>query len=86
MKKYLPLPGIHDVDEYEIMSNFCCSLEDKKLSEILCQAIRGRGAFGWFKDGIYKYGLSDDWYRFREEAFKGIAIDWCIENQLSYIG
>ena len=83
--RYLSLPDKYEIDEYGMMSDFCESLGDNELSEAMCQAIRGRGAFGRFKDGIHEYRIADDWYRFREEAFREFAINWCTNNDLSYI-
>lgn len=85
-ERYLALPGRYEIDEYEIMRDFCESLEDDELSEALCRAIRGRGAYRKFKDGIYEHGIAEDWYKFREEAFKEIAKNWCIYNRISCIG
>jgi hypothetical protein len=42
----------------------------------LLHAIRGSGAFRRFKDAIHRKEIQDDWYRFRDESIKDIAIDF----------
>lgn len=81
---YLPLPTKFDIHEYRIMERFCYSIEDDDICDALCRAIRGRGAFRYFKDKIHEYGIADDWYRYRDEALREIAIDWCEINGIQY--
>lgn len=85
-EKYAALPDKFEIHEYSIMECFCKSLEDGRLYEIMCRAIKGRGAFRRFKEKIHEHGIADDWYSFRDEALKEIAIQWCRHNRISYIG
>jgi hypothetical protein len=73
---YLKLPSKFDVDEYEVMERFCLSIPNKKISDVLLSKIRGSGAFRRFKDSIYGYGIEEDWFKFRDEAYKEIVIAW----------
>jgi len=82
--QYIQLPSKFDIHEYRIMEDFCLSVEDEKIREILCTLIKGGGAFGRFKDAIHQYNIADDWYQFRNEAFKEIAVDWCRENDIEF--
>jgi hypothetical protein len=81
---YLPLPTKFDIHEYRIMERFCRSVEDDEVRDALCNAIRGRGAFRYFKDKIHEYGIADDWYQYRDDELREIAIAWCDENGISY--
>jgi hypothetical protein len=81
---YLPLPTKFDIHEYRIMERFCYAVDDEDIRDDLCNAIRGRGAFRYFKDKIHEYGIADDWYTYRDEALREIAIDWCEENGIQY--
>lgn len=83
--KYIELPDKWDINEYDIMEDFCGSIRNDRISNALYLAIRGRGAFRRFKNLICKYGIEDSWYKFRGEAFEKIAIRWCQENQIVYI-
>ena len=46
--------------------------------------IKRKGAFGNFRYNILEYGIEKDWYRFRESAYKKIAVRWCEENDIPY--
>ena len=81
---YLPLPTKFDIHEYRIMERFCYSVDDDDMRDALCNAIRGRGAFRYFKDKIHAYGIADDWYQYRDESLREIAIAWCEENGVRY--
>ncbi len=81
---FIHLPSKFDVNEYRIMDDFCWSIEDEKTREILCSSIKGSGAFHRFKDAIHIYGIENDWYKYRIDAFKQIAIEWCEENGIEF--
>jgi uncharacterized protein UPF0158 len=81
---WLPLPNKFEIHEYSIMEDFCWSVDDAELKEKLLNAIRGRGAFRYFKDTIHRQGIEEKWYRYREEAFAKVAIDWLEKNQIAY--
>jgi hypothetical protein len=72
---YRELPSQFDIHEYAIIQRFCYSVEDDELSDRLLNSILGRGAFRYFKDTIYEYGIEQDWYAFRKKTFKETAID-----------
>lgn len=84
-EKYEPLPSRFDIDEYSIMERFCLSIKDERISESLYNAIKGTGAFRLFKDGIHRFGVADDWYKYRDQELKKIAIWWCEKNKIEYI-
>ncbi len=81
---YIALPTKFDIDEYRIMERFCLSIDDTKMSDILCDLIQGSGAFRRFKDAIYKYGVEEEWHKYRDDAMKEIAIEWCRENNIEF--
>ncbi len=81
---YLPLPDRFEIHEYSIMERFCLSVDDEDIRDDLCNAIRGRGAFRYFKDRIHAYGIAEDWYRYRDEALREIAMAWCEAHGITY--
>lgn len=81
---FVSLPEEFEINEYQIMEQFCFSVEDERLSAKLCDLIQGRGAFRRFKDAIYRYGVADQWYEFKEKELRKIARDWCKENEIPY--
>ncbi len=82
---YLELPSKFDIHEYKIMERFCLSVSDEKISNVLLSKIRGSGAFRRFKDAIYRYGIEDEWFKYRDEAYKEIAISWLESHGFDYI-
>jgi len=81
---YLKLPSKFDIDEYEMMERFSLSVSDEKISDVLLGKIRGSGAFRRFKDTIYRYGIEKDWFRFKDEAYKEIAMAWLESHGFEY--
>lgn len=78
------LPSKFDIDDYRIMENFCLSIDDSEMCEVFGRLIKGRGAFQRFKDAINEYDIADDWYKYRNNALKEIAIEWCKENGIEF--
>ncbi|MBS3811558.1 MAG: hypothetical protein KGY44_06830 [Halanaerobiales bacterium] len=74
-----------DIDYYEIMEDFCLSIDDDKLRKIMYNSIQGRGAFRRFEDNVHKYGIIDDWYDFQENVYMEIAKQWCNNHGIKYI-
>ena len=82
---YLKLPTKFDIHEYEIMERFGLSLPNEKIRDTLLRKIRGSGAFRRFRDTIYRYGIEEDWYKFRDDAYKEIAISWLESHGFAYV-
>jgi hypothetical protein len=82
---YVSLPDKFDVHEYSIMEDFCMSIDDEKMRNVVYSSIKGSGAFRRFKDNIHKYDIADEWYEYKSEALKQKAIDWCKENSVEYV-
>ncbi|MBN1973212.1 MAG: hypothetical protein JW787_06205 [Sedimentisphaerales bacterium] len=80
--RFLELPTKFDINEYEIMERFCLSLEDAEMSDLLYSRIKGSGAFRRFKETIYQNDIEQDWFTYRNEVLKEIAVDWCRENDI----
>ena len=84
-EKYIAIPAKFVSHEYSTMENFCMSLDDEEISRALFQAIRGAGAFNRFNNCIHRYGVADDWYKYRYNSMKRIVINWCEENNIEYV-
>jgi uncharacterized protein UPF0158 len=82
--RYAWLPRKYEVNDWEIMREFCETVEPPKRRQELLGAIRGRGAFGHFNDLATDFGILKDWYAFREDALREIAREWCEENEIEY--
>lgn len=81
---FIGLPTKYDVHEYQIMERFILSIKDREISDALYRAIKGKGAFRRFKDDIFRFDIADEWYKYREDAIKQVAIDWCELNQIKF--
>ena len=81
---YISLPTKFDIDEYRTMERFCLSIDDAETSDALCDLIKGSGAFRRFKDALYHYGIEEKWHRYRGDALKEIAVEWCHENNIEF--
>jgi hypothetical protein len=78
-ENYIELPTNNEVNEYDIMENFCLTVSDQRKRESLLRAIRGKGAFRRFKDKLIDFEMEEQWYSYRDDCFKQIAIEWCKE-------
>jgi hypothetical protein len=83
-KRFLPGPDKFDFHEYRQMERFIKSLDDERAADQLWRAIKGRGAFRYFKDTIHRLGVQNDWYQFRDEALRQFVIEWAEENDVSF--
>ena len=84
-ERYILIPGKFVSHEYSTMENFCFSLDDEEISRALLQAIKGAGSFNRFNNYIHRYGVADDWYKYRYNSMKRIVIDWCETNNIEYV-
>ena len=82
---FVALPDKFEIHEYSIMERFCLSISDDTTRDELLRAIRGRGAFRRFKDEIYRIEIEDDWYRFRDQALKRIAVDFLEAEGIDFV-
>jgi hypothetical protein len=78
-KRFERLPSQFDIHEWEIMREFTDTVKSSKIREELRDKIHGRGAFRAFKDALRRHRIEQDWYTFRDEALRRIAIEWCEE-------
>lgn len=81
---FIPLPDKFELNEYGLMERFINGLEDEQVKDELWLAIEGRGAFRRFKDQVIYYGIDEKWYRFRDEAIKTFAKEWCESCNIKY--
>ncbi|ANZ60640.1 hypothetical protein AYR62_13615 [Secundilactobacillus paracollinoides] len=82
--QYIELPGPFDIDDYSIMRDFINSLPAGDQQTDLANSIRGRGAFRSFRATLDRFGITDKWYTFKDDAYRQIAIDWCNDNHIEY--
>ncbi|MGE7768204.1 UPF0158 family protein [Peribacillus sp. NPDC096540] len=84
-ENYIELPTKYDVNEYEMMEDFCLTVGDLRKQNTLLLEIKGKGAFRRFKDKIINLDIEDQWFSYRDERYKQIAKEWCQDNNVNYI-
>lgn len=82
--EYASLPSSFDINEYNMMEDFCYSLSEHQKRDLLLNSIHGKGAFRRFKDNVHQLEISDQWYAFRDQKYKEIAIEFCESKNLDY--
>ena len=78
------LPTRYDINEYKMMEDFVETIEDSRLQNQLYISLNGSGAFRRFKETCINFDIINDWYKFRDEKYKEIAINWCKENNIKF--
>jgi hypothetical protein len=82
--RFQHLPSKFDVHEWSIMQDFALSIELGEIRDDLLDAIHGAGAFRNFKYALRVHRIESDWFEFRMDALKQIAIDWCKGNHVPW--
>ena len=82
--KSIMLPTRYEINEYSMMESFIETIDDKTIHNQLLIAINGPGAFRRFKDTCLNFDIIEKWYKFRDEKYKKIAINWCNKNNIDY--
>jgi len=83
-EKYIKLPDVVDILESGMMEDFCEAQDDGRIGTALYSAVQGDDAPDKFMIVLDRFGIEDDWFRFRDEALKNLAIEWCEENEIQY--
>ena len=74
----------HEINEYQIMVDFIETIDNLEIKNNLQRLIYGKGAFRRFKDYCVEMNIIQEWYKYRDEQYKEIAIEWCKQNELEY--
>jgi len=82
--KFLRLPTRFDIHEWSIMESFAESMKYGRIREELLRAVHGGGAYRRFRSAVARHSVQSDWYQFRDDALKQIAIEWCEANNLTW--
>ena len=83
-EKSIILPTKYEINEYQIMVGFIDTIDNEKLKIELQTLIQGKGAFRRFKDYCFESNIIQEWYKYKEQKYKEIAIEWCKQNELEY--
>lgn len=83
-EKSIILPTQHEINEYQIIVDFIETIDNLEIKSNLQRLIQGKGAFRRFKDYCFESNIIQDWYKYKEQKYKEIAIEWCKQNELEY--
>lgn len=83
-EKSIILPTQYEINEYQIMVDFIEKIDNLEVKNNLQRLIQGKGAFRRFKDYCIETNIIQDWYDYKEQKYKKIAIEWCKQNKLEY--
>lgn len=82
--RFVSLPSQFDIHEWSIMEDFTASVKSDRVRGELLDAIHGAGAFRNFKNVVRRHRIEKDWFAFRLEALKEIAIEWCEAHEIAW--
>ena len=83
-EKSIILPTQYEINEYQIMVDFIDTIGNIEIKDNLHRLIQGKGAFRRFKDYCFESNIINNWYKYKEQKYKEIAIEWCEQNELEY--
>ena len=74
--KSIILPTQYEINEYQMMVNFIKTLKDQNIKDSLNRIIHEKKAFRKFKMFCKNLNIIQDWYDYRDQKYKDIAIKW----------
>jgi hypothetical protein len=81
-ERFVVAPSKFDFHEYRQMERFIGTVDDTAAAEQLWRAIKGKGAFRYFKDTASRLGRLQQWYEYRDDAMKSFVRDWAEAHQV----
>ena len=79
--RYLGVPQADPHEGYRDMEEFIATVPNERLQDHLWRAIRGRGAFRYFKDVLVEYPEERErWFAFRDTRLRQRIQNW-LEGQ-----
>jgi len=83
-ERFVPAPGQFDFHEYRHMERFIGTVESAESAEQLWRAIKGKGAFRYFKDTASRQGFLQQWFQYLDDAMKEFVVDWAEAKNIPY--
>ena len=83
-KRFVTPPDKYEFHEYRQMERFIGTVRNSEAADQLWQAIKGKGAFRYFKDTADRLGLLNQWFQYRDDAMKEFVVDWAADNNVPY--
>jgi hypothetical protein len=83
-ERFVAAPDKFDFHEYRQMERFIGTVEDAEAAAQLWRAIKGKGAFRYFKDTASRLDLLERWYRYRDNAMKEFVVEWAEAHNIPF--
>jgi len=75
--RFIAIPSESSHEGYRDMEAFIATTHNLGLQERLGRAIKGRGAFRYFKDVLFDYpDERERWFQFKQERLQQRILDW----------
>ena len=84
-ERFVAAPDKFDFHEYRQMERFIGTVEDAAAAEQLWRAIKGKGAFRYFKDTASRLGLLQRWYQYRDDSLKEFIVGWAEAKKIPLV-
>jgi hypothetical protein len=85
-ERYLRLPSRSEIEGYAIIrEQFCASVEDDRISEILSESLKQIRGEEVFEKTLIRYGMVEDWSAWYCRQQKTAAKEWCENNDVEFI-
>jgi len=83
-KRFVAPPDKYEFHEYRQMERFIGTVRNAEAADQLWQAIKGKGAFRYFKDTADRLGLLNQWYQYRDDSMKEFVVEWAEDSNVPY--
>ena len=83
-ERFIAAPNKFDFHEYRHMERSIGTVENVEAAEQLWRAIKGKGAFRYFKDTASRLCLLKEWYRYRDDALREFVVEWAEANNVAF--
>jgi len=83
-QRFVSPPDKFEFHEYRQMERFIRTVRNAGAADQLWQAIKGKGAFRYFKDTADRLGLLNRWFQYRNDAVKEFVVEWAEDNNVPY--
>jgi len=84
--RYISIDPGEPYGDYRDMERFIATVENSRLREQLWYAIKGRGAFGRFKDLLARHpDVEEQWFEFKDARNRRRIFDWLEANDIEPI-
>ena len=81
---FAQLPDSFEIHEWQIMKDFCETVDNESQRNQLLNAISAKGAFSRFKSAVDRLDWREDWFAFRHNALENLAIEWLDAHQFNW--